>query len=170
MIFPLENHQQQSERSFCFKTLKDFIERYLELFLIVGVLLGYAAYLQYDKKLMFEVYENPRKSDFLYIDYIAIDPSSDRKFRYIPMKILSVEQNGVNFKVGNIAHSSPVSPYVHAKYDKAVTLRNYFKSDALFLSHSRLKSLIESGDIYNARRPDNIYIGGWVAIPLSELY
>ena len=60
------------------------------------------------------VLANPQKNDFFYIDYRAIDPSSDARFRYVPLKLLSVDNDTLTFKVGNIAHTTPVSPSQHA--------------------------------------------------------
>ncbi|MBC3765854.1 hypothetical protein [Neptunicella marina] len=112
---------------------------------------------------------HPRKSDFFYVDYRAINPDSDFYFRYIPMKVLRVKQDSVIFKVGNIAHSTPVTPRKHAMYDSAMQ-RNYYRDKTLELSRAQIDDLFKSGAIYQARRPDNIYIDGWVVIPRHEAY
>ncbi|WP_100657261.1 hypothetical protein [Alteromonas flava] len=154
---------------FSFAALKDRIQRYIEIVVLTGAVCAYLMYLQYDKALTQEVFSSPQVNDFIYVDYTAIAPDSDRKFKYIPMKILSISEKGLLFKVGNIAYSNPASPYQHAKSDKAVTLRNYYRSEPLLLSHNEFGSLIESKDIYSARRPSNIYIGGWAVLHLREL-
>lgn len=64
----------------------------------------------------------PNLPAFFYIDYRAIAPSSDAKSRYEPLKLLNVDGDTLTFKVGNIAHISPVSPNQHAKFDKALLL------------------------------------------------
>ena len=115
------------------------------------------------------VLTNPQKNDFFYIDYRAIDPSSDARFRYVPMKILKVDGDVFTFKVGNIAHTTQVSPNQHAKFDKALLLRNYYRVDKLVLNRVQVNELISSGAIYDARRPRNIYINGWMVLHTNEL-
>jgi len=115
------------------------------------------------------VLANPQKNDFFYIDYRAIDPTSDARFRYVPMKVLSADSNTLTFKVGNIAHTTPVSPSHHAKFDKALLLRNYYRVDNLVLNRNKINELVKSGAIYDARRPRNIYINGWMVLHLNEL-
>ena len=115
------------------------------------------------------VLANPKKNDFFYIDYRAIDPSSDARFRYVPLKLLKVSNDTLTFKVGNIAHTTPVSPSQHAKFDKALLLRNYYRVDNLVLNKAKINELAASGAIYDARRPRNIYINGWMVLHLNEL-
>ena len=141
-----------------------------ELIGLLLVALAYWLYSHFQADLKYEVFESPRKSDFYYVDYLAINESSDRRFRYVPLKVLSVEPDGIRFKVGNIAHTTPVSPREHAKLDRAVLLRNYFKKDALFLTNEDIRHLIASNAIYDARRPKNIYIHGWIVLHQHEIF
>lgn len=115
------------------------------------------------------VLASPQINDFFYIDYRAIDSGSDMRFRYVPLKLLNITDGHYTFKVGNIAHSTPVSPAEHAKFDKALLLRNYYRKDELVLTQEALSSLVSSGAIYDARRPRNIYISGWMVLSLDEL-
>ncbi|MDM7860965.1 hypothetical protein QTP81_10185 [Alteromonas sp. ASW11-36] len=151
-------------------SLKKLVTDHAEAIGFIAIVIAYFAYSQYQQTLKYEVFDNPRKSDFYYVDYLAIDKSSDRRFRYIPLKVLSVEPNGIRFKVGNIAHTTPVSPREHAKLDRAVLLRNYFKQHELFLSFTDIEHLISSNAIYDARRPENIYIDGWIVLHKHEMY
>lgn len=153
-----------------FSELKGFIEHYVEVFIVIALCLGYVSYVSKEELMKYEVFDSPRKSDFMYVDYLAIDPQTEHKFRYVPLKIIDVNDDGITFKVGNIAHSAPVSPTKHAKFDRAVLLRNYYRKDNLFLSHDQIEALISSGAIYNARRPRNIYISGWIVLPLHEAF
>ena len=135
-------------------------------FLIAFFFIGNALIENSEKK---RVLANPQKNDFFYIDYRAIDPSSDPRFRYVPLKLLNVDNNTLTFKVGNIAHTTPVSPSQHAKFDKALLLRNYYRVNNLVLNKEKLNELVASGAIYDARRPRNIYINGWMVLHLNEL-
>jgi hypothetical protein len=85
------------------------------------------------------------------------------------LKLLSITGGHYKFKVGNIAHSTPVSPAEHAKFDKALLLRNYYRKNELVLTRKAINELVRSGAIYDARRPRNIYISGWMVLSLDEL-
>lgn len=154
---------------FTFNDFKRLLLEHIEIIVLLTFLLGYVSYVNYEKTLKYVVFASPQKSDFFYVDYLALNSQSDRYFRYIPMKVLKVDDKGIVFKVGNIAHSTPVSPGQHAKLDKAVLMRNYYKADNLFLSFSEIEKLIETGAIYNARRPQNVYIDGWIVIHEHEI-
>ena len=58
-----------------------------------------------------------------------------------------------------------IAVFVH----KPALLKNYYKADNLFLPFNEIDALIESGAIYNARRPQNVYIGGWIVIHEHEI-
>lgn len=116
------------------------------------------------------VFAQPQKSDFYFVDFHAIDPDSDQRYRYIPMKVLAVQNDGIVFKAGNIGHTTPVSPRQHLQFDHALTLRNFYRVDPVFVSHQKLASLYTAGDIYTVRRPNTIYIDGWIAIHKHEQF
>ena len=151
------------------KPIFSFIKEHVEIvfFLLLFILvLGNSAIENNERE---KVIASPQKHDFFYVDYRAIDPSSDARFRYVPMKLISINNDSYTFKVGNIAHTTPVSPRQHAKFDKALLMRNYYRTDALVMSKERLEGLVSSGAIYDARRPRNIYINGWMVLHVSEL-
>ena len=146
------------------------IKEHFEFLGLIAIVVAVLLYNDYDKNMMQTVLDNPRKSDFFYIDYRALDSTSDARFRYVPMKVLDTNDDGIVFKVGNIAHTKPVSPRQHAKLDKAVLMRNYYRANSITLSYERIDQLVESGAIYNARRPSSVYISGWIVIPEHEIY
>jgi hypothetical protein len=150
--------------------LKSILKHHVELLLFLGVFFAYLYATSFDKKMMQTVLENPRKSDFFYVDYYQINPNSDARFRYVPMKVIQKDGQNLMFKVGNLAHTTPVSPRQHAKFDKAVLMRNYYRADSLTLSLDQINQMVEAGIIYNARRPQSIYIGGWIVIHEHEMY
>lgn len=155
---------------FSIRQLKDILKEHTELVFLAVLFIGYQFYAEREQQLMVSVIEQPRKSDFFYVDYFSLDKSTDARHRYVPMKILEVNAQGVRFKVGNIAHSTPVSPRQHAKFDKAMVTKNYYRQKEIMLTHSEIKGLFDSGVIYNARRPKTIFIDGWIVIPKSEMY
>ena len=166
---PFNNNPAYFRGSFQLDPLTALLKQHAELIcflLIVFFFVGNAFIENSEKE---RVLSNPQKNDFFYIDYRAIDPTSDARFRYVPMKLLSVDNDTLTFKVGNIAHTTPVSPSQHAKFDKALLLRNYYRVDNLVLSKTKVNELVNSGAIYDARRPRNIYINGWMVLHLNEL-
>ena len=74
----------------------------------------------------------------------------------------------MTFKVGNLAHSSEVSPTEHVKVDKPM-LGNCYRENTLNLSKDKIADLYSSGVIYDTRRPRNIYIDGWIVTSLAKL-
>lgn len=163
-------HSLKPSGFFSIEQLKDILKNHTEIVLLVVLFVGYQFYLDREQQLMTSVIEQPRKSDFFYVDYFAIDKSTDARHRYVPMKVLDVSSEGVRFKVGNIAHSTPVSPRKHAMFDKAVVTKNYYRQKELLLSRAQIAQMFESGVIYNARRPKTIFIDGWVVIYERDMY
>lgn len=144
-------------------------QQYIELVLISLFSLLYLSF-QWQSDTEFEtIVSAPQKSDFFYIDYRALDSSSDARFRYVPMKVLSVSEEGIQVRVGNIAHTKPVSPREHAKFDRAMLMRNYYRQGERFIAYETLKNLVNSGAIYAAKRPRNVYIGGWIVLAEHEI-
>lgn len=151
------------------KPIFSFIKEHAEIVFFVFIFMCVIGNSAIEKNEREKVFASPQKHDFFYIDYRTIDPSSDARFRYVPMKLISINNDSYTFKVGNIAHTTPVSPRQHAKFDKALLMRNYYRADALVMSKERLHRLVSSGAIYDARRPRNIYINGWMVLHVSEL-
>ncbi|WP_416306910.1 hypothetical protein [Neptunicella sp. SCSIO 80796] len=153
---------------YSFGSVVEWLFNHIEIFVVVGIVgLLQLTSAQY-RYLAPNIVEHPRKNDFFYVDYLAIDANSDFSYRYIPMKVIAVNNDVVRFKVGNIAHSKPVSPRQHAQFDAAMQ-RNYYRADAVELSRQQIEQLFDSGAIYTARRPDNIYIDGWIVLSQREL-
>lgn len=144
-----------------------FIE-HIEIVLFVTCLLTYQYFAYQRTQYASEIVHHPQKRDFFFVDYFALDKKSDPKHRYVPLKVLDVSEQEVTFKIGNIAHSTPASPRDHMKFDNAMR-RNFYRHGTLTLSKEQIENLFNSGVIYNARRPTNIYIDGWVVLSLAEL-
>lgn len=166
---PFNNNPAYFGGSFQIEPITAVFKQHLELIcclLIALIFLGNTLIENNEKQ---RVLSDPQKNDFFYVDYRAIDPSSDQRFRYVPMKLLNIADGIFTFKVGNIAHTTPVSPNEHAKFDKALLLRNYYRVDNLVLTKVQLDELVATGAIYDARRPRNIYINGWMVLHIKEL-
>lgn len=155
---------------FSVEAIWEFFLEHTELLAVIVVIFAVLFYQQREAEHIQRVIDAPRPSDFIYVDYFALDNDSDVRFRYVPMKVVEVTESGVRLKVGNIAHSTPVSPREHVKFDKPVSVKNYYRQAEMTMSFEELRQLHNSGVIYNARRPSNMYIDGWIVIPKSEVY
>tara|TARA_Y100001001_G_scaffold148214_1_gene156968 strand:- start:224 stop:700 length:477 start_codon:yes stop_codon:yes gene_type:complete len=134
------------------------------------LILCYLIYGQYQQSVVSEIVAKPRQSDFLFVDYHALNSSSDAKYRFVPLKVIRADAQNITVAVGNIGYSEPVSPEKHVQFDRPLLLRNYYRQSRLQLSRTELISMYRSGIIYDARGPRNIYISGWSVIRLSEVY
>ena len=154
---------------FTFKPAFQFIKEHVEFFGLGVVLFGFYLSSFHQSIATEQVLNAPQKNDFFYVDYFGLNSESDPRHRYVPLKVLAVSKEEIRFKVGNIAHATPVSPREHAKFDKAVLNHNYYRQKELVLSHETIDELVNNGTIYAARRPKNIYIDGWIVLTLKEL-
>lgn len=166
---PFNNNPAYFGGSFQIEPITTVFKQHLELICCLLIALIFLGNTLIENNERQRVLSEPQKNDFFYVDYRAIDPSSDQRFRYVPMKLLNIADGIFTFKVGNIAHTTPVSPNEHAKFDKALLLRNYYRVDNLVLTKVQLDELVATGAIYDARRPRNIYINGWMVLHIKEL-
>jgi hypothetical protein len=144
-----------------------FIE-HIEITVFILCIIGYQYYEYQRQQNAAAIVQNPQKYDFMFVDYFVLDKASDPRHRFVPLKVMSVDQQNVTFKIGNIAHSTAVSPSQHMKFDSAMQ-RNFYRAYPLSLNKDTIASLYNSGVIYDARRPRNIFIDGWVVLTLAEL-
>lgn len=141
---------------------------HIEIAVVIFCILGYQ-YFEYQREQNAAVIvQHPQQYDFMFVDYFVLDKTSDPRHRYVPLKVMSVDEKIVTFKIGNIAHSTAVSPSQHMKFDSAMQ-RNFYRPYTLSLSKDKIAHLFNSGVIYDARRPRNIFIDGWVVLTLAEL-
>lgn len=153
-----------------FQAFKLQLKQHVELVVAAMLVISVLAFSYYDARRTASIVNEPQINDFFFVDYFALDPSSNYHFRYIPMRIMDITSKGIVFKVGNIAHSTPVSARQHFQFDKALTLRNFYRVDTAFLSFDEINALYEDGSIYGARRPNTIYIDGWMVIYKHEIH
>lgn len=78
--------------------------------------------------------------------------TSDPRYRYFPLRIISIEGDQIRFKVGNIGHTEKVSVTKHVKFDSAMH-RNFYGVDNLVVSKQQLLNLAETGVVYDIARP-----------------
>lgn len=92
----------------CLKFSWHSLKIWSDLIFLVALLITYFAYEAYQHQTRMKLANFPQKNDFYFVDYHSIEPNSDAKFRYLPLKILAVEKDEVRFKVGNIGHEKAV--------------------------------------------------------------
>ncbi|MGS2719060.1 hypothetical protein [Paraglaciecola aestuariivivens] len=115
-----------------------------------------------------QIIDSPQRNDFYFVDYFALNDSSDARYRYIPMRVVAVTETSVVVKVGNIAHTTKATPREHLKSDRAMQ-KNFYRKDTIEIPLRDLPKLLASKVIYNAARPNNIYINGWIVMHEREL-
>lgn len=148
----------------------NWLRLHWELSAVGCLIVCYLLYWQYQQSVVTNIVAHPRQSDFLFVDYYALNKSSDAKYRFIPLKVIATDAQNITVAVGNIGYSEPVSPETHVKFDRPLLLRNYYRQNHLRVSREELMSMYNRGVIYDARRPENIYINGWIVINFSEVY
>tara|TARA_R110002153_G_scaffold110189_1_gene251123 strand:+ start:1049 stop:1555 length:507 start_codon:yes stop_codon:yes gene_type:complete len=154
-----------------FSQIKRFVEwngENFEWVLVVVLCAGLMLSSWHNDRVTKMVVEQPKRNDFFFVDYFAIDDDSDAKYRYVPMRVLEVKDGSIVFKVGNVGQRTKLSPTKHVKADRAMH-KNFYRTDTLELSQTHITELFESDAIYAAVRPRNIFINGWVVMKLSEL-
>ncbi|GAB5382703.1 MAG: hypothetical protein Alis3KO_39950 [Aliiglaciecola sp.] len=147
---------------------KVFFRNFYELLLTIAFVFIYTVYIDYQHDQRMALISEPAVNDFYFVDYYQIDPKSDHQFRYLPIRVMSIEGQQVTFKVGNIGHSEKVSITKHVKLDAAMH-RNFYRLEKLQLSRQQLQSMAEQDIIYDIARPENIFVNGWVVMELHEL-
>ncbi|WJG09066.1 hypothetical protein [Aliiglaciecola sp. LCG003] len=144
------------------------IQIWSDLILVMLLLLLYFAYGEYQHQNRMQLINEPKINDFYFVDYHLIEPASDVRFRYIPLKVSSIDGDLITFKLGNIGHSTQVSATEHVKYDMALK-RIFFRPDDLVVSRQTIFNWADEGIIYDIARPTNIFINGWIVMNLSDL-
>lgn len=133
--------------------------------LLAAAIFAYSNYQQYNRM---QIISAPNINDFYFVDYHSINPSSDNRFRYLPLKISAIEDDMITFKVGNIGFTEQVAITEHVKFDMAIKPIFYREHD-LTVSMQTIRNWAEKEIIYDIARPDNIYINGWIVMHLNEL-
>lgn len=105
---PFNNSPAHFRGNFQLEPITTLIRQHAELACLVLIVVFFIGNTFIESSEKHKVLADPQKNDFVYIDYRAIDPASDAGFRYVPMKILNIENGMFTFKVGNIAHTTPV--------------------------------------------------------------
>lgn len=148
--------------------LGEWFIAHFEIVVLILCVIGYQ-YFEFQRSQQASlIVQDPQHNDFFFVDYFALDKSSDPKHRFIPLKVVDVKGDSVTFKIGNIAHSTAVSPRDHMKFDQAMQ-GNFYRQGTLTYNKNRLLNLFKSGVIYDAKRPKNIYMDGWIVLSLREL-
>lgn len=152
-----------------FEKLKHIIAIYFDF---LGPLILLALYLIYDNyqhQGRMQLIHQPKVNDFYFIDYHAINKNSDIKYRFYPIKIEKINDEKIEFKLGNIGYTEEVAISEHFKTD-APMRRDFYRQKGLTVTHKQLADWLEQGIIYDIARPRNIYVNGWIVMHLHELH
>lgn len=144
------------------------VKGWSELIVVVFLIMLYLGYGEYQHSNRMQLINEVKVNDFYFVDYHLIAPSSDGYFRYISLKVSSIDRGLITFKLGNIGHSEQVSISEHVKFDAALR-RNFFREKDLVVSQKTVFSWADTGILYDIARPQNIYINGWIVMFLSDL-
>ncbi|MGJ8679758.1 hypothetical protein [Paraglaciecola sp.] len=151
-----------------FDWIRHILSIYSDLIAVILLVTVYLSYNHYQHQSRMELIHQPKVNDFYFIDYHAVNKSSNVKYRYVPIKILSINQDTIEFKLGNIAHTTPISGNDHVKFD-APMRRNYYRKDNLIVPRQTILEWVDTGILYDIARPRNVYINGSIVMPLRDL-
>ena len=165
-LFESENSTKQV--TLPLHSLRRVIGVFSDFIVIIFLIILYFAYNEFQHRSRMQLIDEPRINDFYFVDYNLIEPSSDNWFRYIPLKVSSINGELITFKIGNLAYSEKVAIFEHVEFDMAIK-NFYFKKEDLEVSYQELSNWTDDGIIYDIARPRNIYINGWIVMNLSDL-
>lgn len=143
---------------------------HIELLLAAVLIAGYFCWQSYDKQTAADIATDLRKSDFVFIDYQAIDPQTDPRVRYIPLKVTGVSADQITFKVGRIGYKDPVPAREHVEFDRPVLMKDFYRQKPLTLTQQQISDFYDQGIVYDAKRPVTVYVDGWIVIEEWERY
>lgn len=126
------------------------------------------AFRSYQHQTRMELIKQPKINDFYFIDYHAINKSSDAQYRFSPIKIETINDKTIEFELGNIGYTEQVAISEHFKTDAAIR-RDFYRQKGLTVTHKQLSDWIEQGIIYDIARPRNIFVNGWIVMHLHEM-
>ncbi|MCC2608192.1 hypothetical protein [Planctobacterium marinum] len=150
----------KTDRLSWFKTFSDFL-------VIALILLVYWGITEYLHSQRMEIAQQPLVNDFYLVDYYRINPASDYKFRYVPLRVTNISATQLSFVRGNYGHNKPASMDKHVQFD-AVLNYNYFNKESLQVSRAEFNQWVDEGIVYDASRPEGIYINGWIVLRPME--
>lgn len=165
-LFESENSTKQAILPL--HSLRRVIGVFSDFIVIIFLIILYFVYSEFQHRSRMQLINEPRINDFYFVDYNLIEPSSDNWFRYVPLKVSSINGELITFKIGNLAYSEKVAISEHVKFDVAIK-SFYFKKEDLEVSYQALSNWFDDGIIYDIARPRNIYINGWIVMNLSDL-
>lgn len=168
MVLHANNHYVHLDWTSILAKLKHGLSTCYELLIPFLFLVLYFVYSDYQLEQRLSLAAEPKINDFLLVDYHKIDDSSDVKYRYLPLKVTQINGQELRFKIGNIAHTEPVSIKDQVKYD-APMQRNYFRAEELVLTRQQIDEMVKEGVIYDIARPKTIFIEGWIVMHLADM-
>ncbi|MDP5040368.1 MAG: hypothetical protein NWQ26_05810 [Paraglaciecola sp.] len=119
----------------------EWLVEHIEIVVFILCICAYQYYEYQREQNATAIVQHPQQYDFMFVDYFVLDKTSDARHRYVPLKVMAVDEQNVTFKIGNIAHSTPVSPRQHMKFDSAMH-RNFYRAYTLSLSKDKITNSI----------------------------
>ena len=145
-----------------------FFVGFPDILLISLLLLGAYWLTQQQHQQRMALFHQPLINDFYFVDYYQIDPASDAKFRYLPLKVTDINTDGIAYVRGNKGFNKAVSVTKQVQFDAPMN-RNYFASKPQRVSYQTLQDWFQRGIIYDIARPESFYINGWIVLSRHEV-
>jgi hypothetical protein len=156
--------QQRLDENLALRTLYNFQE-----FVWIGLIFcGYLLLSKNQHNERMALNQQPLVNDFYFVDYYQIDPASDAKFRYLPLKITNIDRHNISFVASRVGHNKAASIKDQVKFDAPLNY-NYFHAEETTISRQQLQQWIETDIVYDIARPENFYIEGWLVLKPWEV-
>ncbi|BDX05359.1 hypothetical protein [Planctobacterium marinum] len=134
-----------------------------EFLLIPAFILAFFAFSEYQRISRLNQLSYPLVNDFYLMDYSQVNPGQHPEYRYVTIKINSIEQDQIVYQYSNYAHSDKVPIQKHVQFDVALNY-GYFNAQEQRVSRAEFEQWREDGIIYDGARPESLYIDGWLVL------
>ena len=139
------------------------LKGFSELLIIPLLVLAFFAFSEYQRSARVKQLSYPLVNDFYLIDYLQVDPNHHPEYRYVAIKIKSIHQGAITYQYSNYGHNDKVSIKKHVQFDVALNY-GYFNVQEQHVSLDEFEQWRESGIIFDAARPESLYIDGWLVL------
>lgn len=159
---------KSSQGSSFINKFRHFVSTFSDFILVGLLILAVFAIREISHVQRMELLQEPQINDFYFVDFHLIDNTSDRQFRYLPMKVAYVGEQCIHFFAAKNGHNEPVSINSHVKLD--ATMRyGFFHKDTISFSKSQVQNWADNGILYDIGRPSSYYINGWIVIGAADI-
>jgi hypothetical protein len=138
-------------RTWCKRNIEKPVQQKSQTIVTIFLMILFFAYNEYQHQSRMQLINEPMVNDFYFVDYYLIEPSSDAKFRFVPLKVTSIDSELVTSKVGNLGYTEKVVIYEHVEFDMAIKIS--ILKIYIVVSYQTLSSWDGTGIIYDIARP-----------------